>query len=58
MQQAFAQLKAEGVTGLYLLPKAQINLDSDAMVDGTHPTDLGMQQYADAYEKTIRHHSA
>ena len=24
------------------------------MVDGTHPTDLGMQQYADAYERSIR----
>lgn len=54
MQQAFAQLKQEGVNGLYLLPKSDINLDSDAMVDGTHPTDLGMQQYADAYEKRIR----
>ncbi|AUD04303.1 SGNH/GDSL hydrolase family protein [Spirosoma pollinicola] len=54
MRQAFAQLKGEGVKGLYLLPKSQINLDMDAMVDGTHPTDLGMQQYADAYEKIIR----
>jgi lysophospholipase L1-like esterase len=54
MQQAFTQLKAEGVNGLFLLPKSQINLDMDAMVDGTHPTDLGMHQYADAYEKTIR----
>ncbi|MCX6218470.1 SGNH/GDSL hydrolase family protein [Spirosoma sp.] len=54
MQQAFTQLKAEGVNGVYLLPKSQINLDMDAMVDGTHPTDLGMQQYADAYEKSLR----
>ncbi|GAB3801033.1 SGNH/GDSL hydrolase family protein [Spirosoma humi] len=54
MHQAFVQLKAEGINGIYLLPKSQINLDMDAMVDGTHPTDLGMQQYADAYEKSIR----
>ncbi|AKD54209.1 SGNH/GDSL hydrolase family protein [Spirosoma radiotolerans] len=54
MHQAFVQLKADGINGIYLLPKSQINLDMDAMVDGTHPTDLGMQQYADAYEKTIR----
>ncbi|GAB3021826.1 SGNH/GDSL hydrolase family protein [Spirosoma pulveris] len=54
MRQAFTQLKAEGVSGIYLLPKSQINLDMDAMVDGTHPTDLGMQQYADAYEKSLR----
>ncbi len=54
MQQAFAQLKSEGIQKLYLLPKSAINLDNDAMVDGTHPTDLGMQQYADAYERSIR----
>ncbi|GAB3775760.1 SGNH/GDSL hydrolase family protein [Spirosoma horti] len=54
MHQAFVQLKAEGINGIYLLPKSQIDLDMDAMVDGTHPTDLGMQQYADAYEKSIR----
>lgn len=54
MRQAFAQLKGEGVGQLYLLPKSQINLSADAMVDGTHPTDLGMQQYADAYERSLR----
>ncbi|MVM36157.1 acetylhydrolase [Spirosoma sp. HMF4905] len=54
MQQAFAQLKSEGVQKLYMLPKSAINLTNDAMVDGTHPTDLGMQQYADAYERSIR----
>ena len=54
MQQAFAQLKSEGIQKLYLLPKSAINLSPDAMVDGTHPTDLGMQQYADAYERMIR----
>lgn len=54
MHQAFVQLKAEGINGIYLLPKSQIDLSLDAMVDGTHPTDLGMQQYADAYEKSIR----
>lgn len=25
----------------------------DAMVDGVHSTDLGMQQYADSYRKKI-----
>lgn len=54
MGQAFAQLKSEGIQHLYLLPKSAINLANDAMVDGTHPTDLGMQQYADAYEQHIR----
>ncbi|GAB3924961.1 SGNH/GDSL hydrolase family protein [Larkinella terrae] len=54
MRRAFTQLKGEGIDQLFLLPKSQINLDSDAMVDGTHPSDLGMQQYAEAYEKSLR----
>ncbi|GAB3968675.1 SGNH/GDSL hydrolase family protein [Spirosoma terrae] len=54
MRQAFAQLKTEGVNQLYLLPYSSINLGMDDMVDGTHPTDLGMQHYADAYETMIR----
>jgi lysophospholipase L1-like esterase len=52
--QAFALLKADGVQNIYLLTKEEIGLTLDAMVDGTHPSDLGMQQYADAYEKIIR----
>ncbi len=54
MREAFTQLKMESVEQLYLLPQSEINLSMDAMVDGTHPSDLGMQQYADAYEKSIR----
>lgn len=52
--EAFAMLKSEGVTDIYLLPSGEIDLTLDAMVDGTHPSDLGMQQYAAAYEKLIR----
>lgn len=40
--------------GLFLMTKADINLSNDALVDGTHPSDLGMQAYADAYQRTIR----
>jgi lysophospholipase L1-like esterase len=54
LKAAFAQLKTEGVGQLYLLPMSEINLAPDATVDGTHPSDLGMQQYATAYEKSIR----
>ncbi|GAB3251920.1 SGNH/GDSL hydrolase family protein [Larkinella harenae] len=53
-RQIFTQLKSEGIDNLHLLPKSEINLSADAMVDGTHPSDLGMQQYADAYERTLR----
>ncbi|GAB3693253.1 SGNH/GDSL hydrolase family protein [Spirosoma flavus] len=54
MEQAFAQLKSEGIKNIYLLPYSAINMNTDATVDGTHPTDLGMQEYADAYERSIR----
>ncbi len=51
---AFAQLKSEGHNNLFLLPKEEIGLSMDGTVDGIHPNDLGMQDYADAYEKIIR----
>ncbi len=53
-QEAFYQLKKEGVDGLYYLTKEEIGLSYDATVDGTHPTDLGMIQYANSYEKKLR----
>ncbi len=54
LRTAFAQLTAENVANIYLLPIADINMDLDCMVDGTHPNDLGMMRYADAYEKKLR----
>ncbi len=54
MREAFAELQAGGIKGIYLLTKKQINMGMDDFVDGTHPTDLGMVHYADAYEKTLR----
>jgi hypothetical protein len=53
-EDAFAELKRSGVRDIYLLTKKEIGLEQDMMVDGTHPTDLGMQRYADGYEKCIR----
>lgn len=54
MQDAFKQLQSDGFKNIYLLPASEIALNIDCTVDGTHPNDLGMQFYADAYEKTIR----
>ncbi|MCF2442946.1 SGNH/GDSL hydrolase family protein [Dyadobacter sp. CY345] len=54
MKEAFAQLKSEGITGIYLIPKEDFKQDIETTVDGTHPTDLGMMRYAEAYEKHIR----
>lgn len=42
------------VPGLYYMTTEEIGLCMDAQVDGVHPTDLGMQQYADAYIRKIR----
>lgn len=51
---AFAQMQKEGILGIFTLKINEINLDNDAMVDGTHPNDYGMMQYAAAYEKKLR----
>ena len=53
-REAFSQLKAEGIQGLYYLSEEDIGLKLDDMVDGTHPSDLGMMHYAKAYEKSLR----
>ena len=51
--QVFVELQGDGARNLYMLSKSKINLTNDAFVDGTHPTDLGMEQYAQAYEKKL-----
>jgi len=53
-KEAFAQLQAEGVQDIFLMTKEEMNLSMESFVDGTHPTDLGMMEYAVAYERTIR----
>jgi lysophospholipase L1-like esterase len=47
-------LKKAGVKNIYLLSKAEIGQDIESMVDGVHPNDLGMMNYAKAYEKKIK----
>ncbi|MCF0059787.1 SGNH/GDSL hydrolase family protein [Dyadobacter sp. CY356] len=54
IKEVFAQLKSEGITSVFLIPKEDFHQDIETMVDGTHPTDLGMMRYAEAYEKQIR----
>jgi lysophospholipase L1-like esterase len=54
LREAFARLKQEGVSDLYLLSHAVINLALDGTVDGVHPNDLGMLDYARAYEQMLR----
>ena len=54
MSESFDSFKKEGFEKLNMLTKAEIGLSNDAFVDGTHPTDLGMEQYAAAYEKILK----
>lgn len=50
----FDSLVSKGVKNIYHLSKEEISQNIETMVDGVHPNDIGMMQYADAYEKKIR----
>lgn len=54
LRKAYEALTEEGIPGVYYLTKEEIGLSMDAMVEGVHPSDLGMQQYADGYVKKIK----
>lgn len=51
--QAFAGLQAQRIKNLSLLPMENLKQDMDSMVDGIHPTDLGMMRYAEAYQQLL-----
>ncbi len=53
-REAYQQLKSTGYNQVYLLAKEEIGLSPDATVDGIHPNDIGMQDYASGYETSIR----
>lgn len=48
------KLKKEGVRNIYLLTASAIGFTTESTVDGTHPNDIGMMQYATAYERLIK----
>jgi lysophospholipase L1-like esterase len=50
----FEDFKLSGIKNIYLLTEKEIGLTINSTVDGTHPNDIGMMQYAIAYEKKIR----
>ncbi len=52
--EAYYQLKQEGYSELFYLSYDEIGMSPDGTVDGTHPNDLGMMNYADAYTKKLR----
>jgi lysophospholipase L1-like esterase len=54
-EQAVAELRRKGFTGIYLLPAAHlIGDDGEGTVDGVHPTDLGMMRQAEALASPLR----
>lgn len=50
----FDQLRAQGKKNIYLLRTKAIGMGINSTVDGAHPNDIGMMEYAKAYEKIIR----
>lgn len=54
-RKAHEKLAADGVKGLaYLEGEALLGDDGEGATDGSHPNDLGMARYADAYEREMR----
>ena len=53
-KERYQQFLKEGFQGLYYLSYQELGLQLDDMVDGTHPNDLGMMRYAEAYEKKVK----
>lgn len=54
LQSAFQELKSDGYEDIHVLTKEEMGLQPDSYVDYIHPNDLGMMEYADAYENLIR----
>lgn len=55
LHEAFHTLVDEGDANLYYLSADDLlGSDHEAATDGSHPSDLGMMRYADAYEPVLR----
>ena len=55
LREAYEALEKSGIRRLhYLRGDEQLGDDGEAATDGSHPNDLGMVRYADAYEKALR----
>lgn len=53
LRKAYETLKAQGMKDIYYLTQEEIGIGADAQIDGSHPTDVGMEQYAKAYIEKI-----
>jgi len=55
VRDGYDRLIASGMKDLYYIAgDALLGEDGEATVDGTHPSDLGMIRYADAFEEVLR----
>ena len=55
LKEVFHNLQEDGIDQLYYLDGDNLlGLDGEAATDGSHPNDLGMVRYADAYEPVLR----
>ncbi|SHE50165.1 SGNH/GDSL hydrolase family protein [Pedobacter caeni] len=54
MAQAVDALRKKGSKNIHLLTKKEIGQNIESTVDGVHPNDIGMMNYANAYEKKIK----
>lgn len=55
LRKAYDNLRAAGVRGLaYLHGEDLLGSDGEGATDGSHPNDLGMTRYADAYVAALR----
>lgn len=55
LRAVYEKLNREGMGALYYLRGDDlVGTDGEGTVDGSHPTDLGMMRYADAYEGVLR----
>ena len=54
LRKAYEALQSAGEKEIYYLSKQEIGFTEDAMIEGTHPNDIGMRQYADAYMKKLK----
>ena len=55
LKNAFKELQNQGIKNIFYLDGDNLlGQDGEAATDGSHPSDLGMVRYADAYEPALR----
>ncbi len=55
LRESFEQMQRDGIQGLHYLPGERLlGTDGEDTVDGSHPTDLGFQRQAAAFEAALR----